>query len=71
MTDEDLSELKINYDDLVAKKQKLLKLRQTIEKYERKKAVKKYLELKEEFLSLNRSIADTPDDVLFEIANLK
>ena len=37
MTDEDLSELKINYDDLVAKKQKLLKLRQTIEKYERKK----------------------------------
>ena len=68
MTDEDLSELKINYDDLVAKKQKLLKLRQTIEKYERKKAVKKYLELKEEFLSLNRSIADTPDDVLFEIA---
>lgn len=68
MTDDNLNQLKRNYDDLVAKKQKLLKLRQTIEKYERKKAVKKYLELKEEFLSLNRSIADTPDDVLFEIA---
>ena len=40
MTDEDLSELKINYDDLIAKKQKLLKLRQTIEKYEEKHEVK-------------------------------
>ena len=39
MTDEDLSELKRNYDDLVAKKQKLLKLRQTIEKYERKEKI--------------------------------
>ena len=43
MTDDNLNELKRNYDDLVAKKQKLLKLRQTIEKYERKKAVKKYI----------------------------
>ena len=30
MTDDNLNELKRNYDDLVAKKQKLLKLRQTI-----------------------------------------
>ena len=71
MTDDNLNELKRNYDDLVIKKQKLLKLKQSIEKYEKKRKVRKYLELKKEFLSLNRSIANAPDDVLFEIAMTK
>ena len=68
MIDDNLNELKRNYSDLVIKKQKLLKLKQAIEKYEKKRKVRKYLELKKEFLSLNHSIANAPDDILFEIA---
>lgn len=71
MTDDNLNELKRNYSDLVNKMQELLKLRETLKKYEEKHEVKEYLALKEKIFSLSNSIVNESDDTLLEIAMTK